>query len=115
MASAYKDLKEAEEHASKIDSKDGKLLNLDTESNKIINATNSSQYYFFYNRLVEENWDSKVLAVYKSNIIKNIKSRVTLSSSEKLDIELYFVDGRLMARVLVRDKSLDIPAYDLIK
>lgn len=115
MASAYKDLKLASDHLSQLKSNEGKLIHLDSGAANLISAINSKQFSFFFNMFKEEEWEAKILEAYKSNIIKNIKSKTALRSSEKLDITLIFEYGRLMAHVLVKDKKLIFPANDLLK
>jgi len=115
IVSHFKDLKSAEDHASHLHSKEGKIFDLSHEYVKLLTIINSVQYFVFVANLKEENWTEKLLKAYKSKIISNLKSRTVLRSSEKIDIGLNFINGRLMAQILIGEKELIMPAYDLIK
>ena len=115
MATEYKDVKLATEHFSQLKEKEGKLIQLDLGAANLINAINSKQFYFFFHMLKEENWEAKTLKAYKSNITSNLRSKALLRGVKNLDIEFYFVAGRLMAQVLIADNRIDLLAYDLLK
>ena len=115
MALPYKEKQLAEDHVSRLQKHEGKLFDLTSEAHKIINTIKSNQYNFFINNAEHQDWEAKMISVYKVNMILNIKAKTTLKESDKLEIHLNFEYGRLMARILIGNKELTLSAYDLIK
>ena len=115
MATQYQEKQLAEDHVSHLQKHEGKLFDLTSEVDKLINTIKSNQYNFFINNAEEENWEARMISEYKVNMILNIKAKTALKESDKLEIHLNFEYGRLMARILIGDTKLTLSAYDLIK
>lgn len=116
MVTPYEDLTEAEHHASALEIKEGKLLVIpeDIEKvNKLLVA--GSPYRLFLNKLKEENWNSKMLDTYKQRITSYLRSRTSFTNKDSISILFTMEHGRVIANISNGDKELRVSAFELIK
>ncbi|GLU57426.1 hypothetical protein Dfri01_68870 [Dyadobacter frigoris] len=114
IATPYQQQKPAQEHAQKLDSNEGRMINLQFELDKILALVESPKYLLFLNAYRDLDWHDKVLKHYQKNILSNLKQHHMIQTFEEADFECSFESGRLMVRVQILESIQKFLLYDLI-
>lgn len=115
IATPYQQHSSARAHAQKLDSNEGRMVDLDSELDKILALIESSKYILYLNACRDKDWQTKVLSHYQKNIQLNLANYAAIQDMEKMDIEFCFEFGKLMARIQVKHTIKTISLFDLIK
>ena len=115
MVTPYEEQKSAKAHADKLDIKEGRMIDLQIEMQKITQLIDGPQYFLFLNTFRDAHWASKVLKHYQNNIVLFLNANTTIRIKDGIDIELAFHDGRLKAIIQSKGPLKEFDAYDLIK
>lgn len=116
MVTPYEELAEAELHASALEIKEGKLLVIPEDLEKVSKLlVAGSQYRLFLNKLKEENWNRRMLDTYKQRITSYLRSRTSFTNKDSISILFTMEHGRVIANISNGDKELRVSAFELIK
>ncbi|MNJ95319.1 hypothetical protein D3C87_130290 [compost metagenome] len=116
LVTPYAAMDSAKEHELQLREKEGKLLDINFEYGKVLQLLNDGRGLRFYlNKFKENNWNKRMLQVYQRNITGYLSSRTNFTRQDTIDINFVLKYGHLIAEVRAKDKSLDVPAIDLIK
>lgn len=115
MVSPYTEYEEAFFHASQLGQKEGRLLNLPKDLDKIEAViTPGSGYRLFLNKLKEENWNKRMLKIYEKHIINYLRARTPFTRHDKIDINFSIELGRVKASITNGEKEIVTEAIKLI-
>lgn len=95
--------------------KEGKLLSLSADAEKITTLINDPKYYLFLNTFRDPNWDAKILKHYQIKMISFLRSRIPVPQKDPIDIHLVLEYGRLKAMVNVNGTEKTFDAFEMIK
>ena len=115
IATPYQNEQLAKAHAKKLDSKEGRLIDLQSEKDKIFELIESPKYLLFLNTCRDADWESKILKHYEKNIELNLKTLILIQPEQKVDIELTFEQGILKAIIQTQESVQEFSLHDLIK
>lgn len=116
LVTPYAHIELAKEHEHNLKEKEGKLLDISKDVDKVFALLKKETgYHLFLDRFKETNWNKRMLKVYERNIVNYLRSRSTFTRHDSIDINFTLKFGRLIAEVRATDKSLDVPAFELIK
>ncbi|WP_313491927.1 MULTISPECIES: hypothetical protein [Sphingobacterium] len=116
LITPYTDRESAIIHEHNLEHNEGKLLDISKESEKVIALLKAGNAYrLFLDKFKETNWNKRMLKEYQRNIVNYLRGRTRFTREDTIDINFVLNNGRLIAEIRAEDKSLDVPAYDLIK
>ena len=116
LVTPYPDLGQAKEHEKCLKEKEGKLLDVSRDKDKVVTLLKAdSGFDLFLDRFKETNWNKRMLKEYERKIVNYLRSRTTFTRQDSIDINFTLKYGRLIAEVRAKDKSLDVEAFELIK
>lgn len=115
MVTPYEQQIPAMQHVEMLDPKEGKLIDLLSEADKITALINHPQYLLFINNFRDELWASRILKHYQKNIISYLITHTTIPVKNGISIELTFKFGRLKAIIDSKGPRKEFDAYDLVK
>lgn len=115
IATPYQQERPAKEHAQKLASTEGRLINLQFESDKILELIESPKYLLFSNTCRDPEWQEKVLKHYQKNILSNLNQNDTTKALKDFGIELSFKFGKLTAIIQSKESIQDFLLFNLIK
>ncbi len=115
MATPYKDEKSGKAHAAQLSGKEGKLLNLSADIEKITALINDPKYSLFLCTFREESWNKKMIKLYQRNMISYIKSHMPTASNDAIVIQMDLKFGRLKATVTANGPEHEFDLYEMIK
>jgi len=115
MVTPYEEKKTAKQHAEKLLPKEGRLIDLHVELEKITGLIDDPKYLVFFYTFRDPDWASRVLKHYQKNIALFFKESTTITIIDRTDIELAFQDGKLKAIIESNGPVTEFDAYDLIK
>lgn len=115
MATIYDDDISAMQHEAELSDKEGKVLSLQKDLDKLKELIEGQEYRIFINTFKDKDWSSKLIKAYKSNIAGYVRSKTKIKASDGLDIELKIKWGRVIALLRSGDIQLEVPIYELIK
>lgn len=107
--------KHARDHAQKLILNECRLIDLQSESHKILELIDSTKYLLFLTSCRDHDWEDKVLKHYQKNILSNLKMKAKIQTLEDVSIELSFKLGKLTATIQNDEFILEFSLYDLIK
>src|SRR5690606_7135646 len=115
MVTAYQDADDAYAHASQLEANEGKLLDARTQLEKIQPlVANGSGYRLFLGKFKEANWKSRMMKLYRDKIITYLRFRTPFRASDTIDITFWLEHGRAKATITNGERSLTVPAAELI-
>lgn len=115
MVTAYQDTDEAYAHASQLHANEGKLLDVRTQLEKIQPlVAKGSGYRLFLGKFKEDNWKSRMMKLYRDKIIAYLRFRTPFKARDTIDITFWLEHGRVQATITNGERSLTVPASDLI-
>ncbi|GLU57131.1 hypothetical protein Dfri01_65920 [Dyadobacter frigoris] len=115
IATPYQHLKPAQEHAQKLNSNEGRMIDLQFELDKILALIESPKYLLFLNAYRDLDWQDKVLKHYQKNILSKLEISTEIQSIEDVSIDLSFKFGKLTALILFGESIQEFSLLDLIK
>lgn len=115
MATPYSNEGSAKKHADQLAEKEGKILNLSSDIEKITALINNPKYYLFLCTFRDEKWDQKMLKLYQRNMISFLRAKMPISSNDAIDIHMHLKFGRLKATVTANGPEHEFDVYDMIK
>ncbi|WP_159466593.1 hypothetical protein [Dyadobacter sp. 3J3] len=115
MVTPYQQQKPSLTHAQTLDAKQGRMLDLRAEIEKITKLIDDPRYFLFLNTFRDADWKSKVLNHYHRNIEANVKMHAPLDALEEISIELTFDKGELKAIIQMQESIREFNLCDLIK
>lgn len=113
LLSAYKIKDQAINHESLLREKEGKVLEIPRDQEKIYNLLNTG-YSIFYGRM-KEDWSQQVIRAYQKKIIAYLRDKTKFKRSDHIDILFTLEVGRPIAKITNGDMEEIIPAIELIK
>lgn len=115
LVTPYDELELAKEHEDKLQVNEGKLLDLKSDYNKVLDLLNGEVgFKFFLDKFKETNWNKRMIKEYQRNITNYLASRTSFTRKDAIDINFALKFGHLIAEIRTNDKSLDVPAIYLI-
>lgn len=115
MGTPYVDEAKAKKHAAHLSEKEGKLLSMSADAEKITTLIDDPKYYLFLNTFRDPNWDAKILKHYQIKMISFLRSRMPVPQKDPIDIHLVLEYGRLKAMVNVNGTERTFDAFEMIK
>lgn len=116
LITPYSDKESAVIHEHNLEHNEGKLLDISKESEKVIALLKpGGGFRLFLDKFKETNWNKRMLKEYQRNIINYLRGRTQFTREDTIDINFVLKYGRLIAEIKAEEKSLEVPAYDLIK
>lgn len=115
IATPYQQQKPAFAHAKKLASSEGRLIDLQSETEKILALIESPKYLLFSNTYRDMDWQDRVLKHYQKNIVSNLKLDTSIKAIEEVNIELSFQFGELVAMIQTDESVQEFIFYDLIQ
>ncbi|MCE7065788.1 hypothetical protein [Dyadobacter sp. CY326] len=115
IATPYQDQKAAQKHAKKLTAQEGRMLDVRTEHDKFSKLFNDPRYVVFVSKFKEGDWQSRVIKHYQKNIHSFLTANTGIALDEKINIELTFEDGHLMAHVISNGEQYHWEACKLIE
>ena len=104
----------AKQHAEKLAPREGRLIDLQKESEKVISLINDPSYLLFVNNFSDGSWAEQMLKYYRNNIISFVAANTNFRR-KGIYIELAFEYGRLKAIIKSNGPKKEFDAYDLIR
>lgn len=115
MVTVYRDTDEAYAHASQLEVNEGKLLDARIQLEKIQSlVAKGSGYRLFLNKFKEANWKSRMMKLYRDKIITYLRFRTPFKARDTIDITFWLEHGRVQATITNGERSISVPAADLI-
>lgn len=107
----------AHAHAVQLEAKEGKLV--DVRSAEGLAAVErlvakGSGYRLFLNKFRETNWKNRMMKLYRDKIIAYLRSRTPFRARDTIDITFWLEHGRVMATITNGERSITVPAAELI-
>ncbi|GEM63935.1 hypothetical protein SF1_19170 [Sphingobacterium faecium NBRC 15299] len=116
LVTPYVDIERAKDHEQNLKEKEGKLLDISKDVDKLLGLIKKGTgYHLFLDRFKETNWNKRMLKEYERNIVNYLRSKTAFTRQDSIDINFTLKFGRLIAEVRAKDKSLDVTAFELIK
>ncbi|KAA0992107.1 hypothetical protein [Dyadobacter aurulentus] len=115
IATPYKDEKSGKAHAARLAEKEGKLLTISSDLEKITTLINDPRYSLFLCTFREKSWSKKIIKLYQRNMIAYIKSCMPVTSNDEIIIHLDLKFGRLKATVPANAPEHEFDVYEMIK
>lgn len=116
LLSAYENKDHALVHALKLDIKEGKVLHILDDFEKIEKLLKvNSGYRIFLNKIKNIDWEKRMLKHYNLNIINYLRSNTKFKRTDKIDILFTLEYGRVKAVIESNGTRKEVNAYDLIK
>ncbi len=116
LITPYRDMESARIHEQNLEHNEGKLLDISKDREKVGALLKPENTYRLYlDKFKETNWNKRMLKEYQRNIVNYLRGRTRFTREDTIDINFVLNNGRLIAEIRAEDKSLDVPAYDLIK
>ena len=115
MATPYKDEKSGKAHAAQLSGKEGKLLNISRDIEKVTTLINDPRYSLFLCTFREESWSRKIIKLYQRNIMDYIKGCMPVTANDEIIIHLNLKFGRLNATVTANGPEHEFDVYEMIK
>ena len=116
LLSAYGNLELAEEHVAELEYKEGKLLQLpeDFEKIELLLEVNSG-YRIFLNKIKDADWKKRMLKYYKVNIVNYLRFNTSFKRSDPIEIFFTLNYGRVKAVIESNGTKKEVNAFELIK
>ena len=116
LLSAYENKELAKDHASVLNLKEGKALNIpnDLENIEKLLEVNSG-YRIFLNKIKDSDWEKRMLKYYKVNIISYLHSKTRFKVKDHIDILFTIEFGRVKAVIESTGIRKEVKAFDIIK
>ena len=116
LLSPYDDELKAKFHASQLNPKEGKTLQIpeDAESIDRLLSTGSG-YRIFLNQIKEENWDKRMLKMYDKNIVNYLRTKSKFQRKSPIDILFSLENGRVVATISDGATSQKVLAIELLR
>ncbi|MCF0059094.1 hypothetical protein [Dyadobacter sp. CY356] len=115
IATPYQQQKPAKEHAQTLSVSEGRLINLQSEMEKILGLIDSTKYLLYLNTFTDPDWEDKVLKYYQKNILSNLNLNETTKALKELGIEYSFRFGKLMVTIQTEESIKEFFLFELIK
>ncbi|WP_149912729.1 hypothetical protein [Sphingobacterium cavernae] len=114
--SAYSDQEEANTHAYELDAKEGKLLQMPQDYEKIIILLEvNSGYRIFLDRFKDADWEKRMLRLFKNNIVNYLRFNTRLKRKDPVEILFTLEYGRVWAIIESGGVRKKVKAYEIIK
>lgn len=115
MVSPYSQQDDAVQHAAQLAAKEGKLLDVREDRNKLLQlVAKGSGYRLFLNKFREDHWKARMMRLYKDKIIGYLRARTSFTSRDTIDINITLELGRVMAVISNGERTITVKAIDLI-
>ncbi|MBE9462115.1 hypothetical protein ACFP1I_12830 [Dyadobacter subterraneus] len=115
IATPYQQQKAAREHEQKLDSNEGRMIDLQFELDKILALIESPKYLLFLNAYRDLDWQDKILKHYQKNILSKLEISTQIQAIEDVSIDLSFKFGKLTASIQFGESIQEFGLLDLIK
>jgi len=114
MATPYNLESTANAHVHNLEANEGKVVSLDPLPDKVRDMLISRDYNMFINTVKETKWKNELLRYYRQNIYSYLRSNTEFTTKSPIDIDIYFENGRLTAKLTSNDKTHLTTVYKLI-
>ncbi len=116
LLTPYDDQMPAKLHGNQLDIKEGKLLQLPQDAEKIEKLlTTGSGYRIFLNQIKEENWSKRMLKMYDKNIINYLRTKTKFQRKNPIDITFSLEYGRVIAVITDGQTTKRVTALELLR
>lgn len=116
LLSPYTDQTDALAHAFHLAQKEGKVLMLPDDLDKILSLLESgSGYRVFLSRIKEVGWEKRMLRMYKDTIIGYLRNNTRFKRRDSIDILFTLEHGRVWAVISNGNTEKRVKAIDLIR
>lgn len=116
LLTPYDEQKQAEKHAYNLDIREGKMIQMPEDSEKINTLlTTGSGYRIFLNQIREDNWDKRMLKMYDKNIINYLRTKTRFKCQNPIDITFSLEHGRVIATITDGQTSKKVVALELLR
>lgn len=115
LLTPYDEKRLAEIHAHQLDIREGKVMHMPDDAEKI-NAllTTGSGYRIFLNRFREDKWNERMLKMYDKNIINYLRTKTRFQRKNPIDITFSLEYGRVIATITDGQTSKKVAALELL-
>ncbi|TDE18086.1 hypothetical protein [Dyadobacter psychrotolerans] len=114
MITPYMSENLARQHADTLEIKEGRLVNLYLEMDKVIILLNSSKYLLFVNSFREMRWSARVLSHYQKNVMAYLTANGFPGPQDQIEIELTLQWGKLEAIIRYGESKQTFYIYEMI-
>jgi hypothetical protein len=115
IGTPYVDESKAKKHQAQLSPREGKILNLNLDIEKLNNLVGNPQYYLFLNTFRDQQWNARILIRYQHKITTFLKSQMSVESKDSIDIHLRLEFGRLVATITGNGREAEFEVYEMIK
>lgn len=116
LLSAYANPEEAQTHSNELDAKEGKLLQMPHDYEKIIKLLEvNSGYRIFLDRFKDADWEKRMLRLFKNNIVNYLRFNTRFKRKDPVEILFTLEHGRVLAIIESGGISKKVNAYEIIK
>jgi len=118
IATPYGEEPLAREHEAQLGPKEGKMLNIKADREKIQKLQQEqTEYKLFSNSFADKDWNKKMMTSYGPKIRNYVKfvSPLRVRGSMQLDIFFTLEYGRLMAIISCENRTDKVAVTDMIK
>lgn len=117
ICSAYDDAALAEQHIRALGPKEGKVLDIRHDLEKILTLLKKESGYHIFTNTLKMGWQAKLQQAYKTKFIEFIKHNTALTSTGRIvvDINLYLDYGRVMVELATDKKTETHPISEIFK
>lgn len=114
MATPYNMESTANAHVHNLEANEGKVIPIDPLPDKVKEMIASDEFKVFINTVKETNWKNELLKQYRNNIYTYLRSNTNFTAKSPIDIDIYFENGRLTAKISSNDKTHVTTLFKLI-
>lgn len=116
LLSAYANQEEAQTHSNELDAKEGKLLKMPQDYEKIIKLLEvNSGYRIFLDRFKDADWEKRMLRLFKNNIVNYLRFNTRFKRKDPVEILFTLEHGRVWAIIESGGVSKKVNTYEIIK
>ena len=113
MVTPYEQEEPAKQHAAELAPKEGRFVDLQKESEKVMSLVNDPDYSLFVNNFSDDRWADRMLKHYRKNILSFVSANTDFLR-KGVDIKLTFKYGRLKAIINSTGLKKEFDAYDVL-
>lgn len=115
IGTPYRDEPAAKKHIAQLSDKEGKLLDLNADLEKIIKLMGDPKYHLFLSAFRDPKWQAGILKHYQQNIVSFLRAEMSMEGEDPLNIDLTLEYGRLKVSVILNEDERVFDAFEMIK
>lgn len=112
----YDEQRHAEIHAHYLDLKEGKVIQISEDAEKLkALLTAGSGYRIFLTQIRGDNWDKRMLKIYDKNIFNYLRTKTKFHRKNPIDIFFSLEDGRVVALITNGHSKKKVLAIEILR